>query len=538
MILKKISINNFKSIYGDFELVFQDIKGFWKIEGPVGAGKTTIGEAILFGLFGDIKGKNIGDLISWGEKKGSVDIECYSKGHDISIHRVIGGDISITIDNEPLIYTNKRDAQLKLENEYYDISRLTLELLCIISFNNFRSLSNMSPSDTRVFLDKVFGFSLLTSYSELCKDNKRLVENDLHERIGESNSLVAQIQKIKEIAGSANIKGDPANIKSTLTELRKELKEVEASEQEALSPIREELAQKQESLAHVKALGTNKANEIKFIEQGICPTCGAPIDQSQLEIKKQEREAFLKQYADINARIKELKAASQNVLSEYAGKKEQINARIRENSILLVKIEEQERRDNIGIEEIKSLKKKHASMQEEISALRKDISEWEQLNEFLSSDMRRKIISSFLPMLNRYILEYSRELNLPYIISFDDSFRCSLKVFNMDNHISISSLSTGQLKTVDMCIILGVLKIIFSGLHFNVMFLDELLSNMDLELRTKICNMLKKELKPDTTLFLISHQEYSDSDFDGSITAQLYFDDNMEKSRYNIVKKI
>ena len=32
----------------------------------------------------------------------------------------------------------------------------------------------------------------------------------------------------------------------------------------------------------------NKKNEIDFIEKGVCPTCGAAIDQSQLEIKKQE----------------------------------------------------------------------------------------------------------------------------------------------------------------------------------------------------------------------------------------------------------
>ena len=42
MILKKIKIHNFKSIYGDFEMNFDDIKGFWKIEGSVGSGKTTM----------------------------------------------------------------------------------------------------------------------------------------------------------------------------------------------------------------------------------------------------------------------------------------------------------------------------------------------------------------------------------------------------------------------------------------------------------------------------------------------------------------
>ena len=52
MIINKIKLYNFKSIYDPIEIDFKEIKGVWKISGPVGSGKTTIGEAIIFGLFG------------------------------------------------------------------------------------------------------------------------------------------------------------------------------------------------------------------------------------------------------------------------------------------------------------------------------------------------------------------------------------------------------------------------------------------------------------------------------------------------------
>ena len=64
MYIDKIRIENFKSIYDPLELDFNNIKGLWKINGDVGSGKTTIGEAVIFGLFGSIKGKNNADLIS------------------------------------------------------------------------------------------------------------------------------------------------------------------------------------------------------------------------------------------------------------------------------------------------------------------------------------------------------------------------------------------------------------------------------------------------------------------------------------------
>ena len=46
MHIQKIRIERFKSFYEPYELDFNKVKGLWKVEGSVGSGKTTIGEAI------------------------------------------------------------------------------------------------------------------------------------------------------------------------------------------------------------------------------------------------------------------------------------------------------------------------------------------------------------------------------------------------------------------------------------------------------------------------------------------------------------
>ena len=143
MYIQKIIINNFKSIYNPLEIDFNNTQGFWKISGPVGSGKTTIGEAVIFGLFGSINGKNNSDLISWGEKHSTIELWCTSKGHNLYIKRELNSygqsPLYVEIDGEELVFTNKRDAQTQLEKEYYDTSRTALEMLCIISFNNFNN---------------------------------------------------------------------------------------------------------------------------------------------------------------------------------------------------------------------------------------------------------------------------------------------------------------------------------------------------------------------------------------------------------------
>lgn len=536
MILQKIKIHNFKSIYGDFEMNFEDVKGFWKIEGSVGSGKTTIGEAIIFGLFGDIKGKNQRDLISWGEKKGWVEIECVSNGKHLCIHRNISGELSVLVEGAPLVFTNKRDAQSQLADEYYDVSKMTLELLCIISFNNFKSLSNMTPSDSRAFLDQVFGFSLLSQYAEDCKEQKKEVENNIAETNSELKSILAQIHKIEELSNQETIEGNLNEVNLQIVENQKVIKE----QQEKISQFEKEqhaiIREKQDELIHIKELGLNKAKEIKFIEKGICPTCGAKIDQSELETKRKEREVFLMRYNDINNEISNLTDKLNKSLLEMKNELSSLNESHRALIRLQTQLKEQQKRLSINKNEIGILKKQKNTIEQQINELNDDKMQWDQLFDFVSTDMRQKVLSSFIPLLNNAIQNYARQLNLPYIIEFDNQFKCFIRLFGLDKPISISMLSTGQLKTVDMCIILGVLKVIFNGIHFNVMFLDELFSNMDPDLRSMVCSVLKKELKENQTIFIISHQELFDTNFDGTISAKLSYSDSKEKSLYEVKK--
>lgn len=534
MILKKLRVHNFKSIYGDFEIDLEDIKGFWKIEGTVGSGKTTLGEAIIFGLFGDVKGKNNKDLISWGEKKGSVYIECFSKGHNLKINRNIRGDLDVLVDDEPLVFTNKRDAQSQLAEEYYDVSKMTLELLCIISFNNFKSLSNMTPADSRAFLDQVFGFSLLTQYAELCKIERKNTGDEVVSAQYDKRNIETQIQKIKDLSNIERIEGDLSQVKRLITNLNNEKNTCNSNYQDKISGINKQLREKQDELAKIKALGSNVASEIKFIEQGKCPTCGAPIDQSQLEIKKKAREVFLEQYNVLSSQVKTINDSKENEKRLLNEELRKFNDLHNDLLSLKTKLEEQERRSSINLKEIEELEVKAKQIEDKINHLKIDEEEWGQLLEFLSTTIRQKILSSFIPLLNSSIQEYTRQLNLPYVIEFDNQFKCTIKLFGLDRNINIASLSTGQLKTIDMCIILGVLKVIFSGVNFNIMFLDELFSNMDADLRSKVCNVLKSEIKENQTIFIISHQEISDANFDGAINAKLSYSNGVEKTNYSV----
>lgn len=525
MYIQKIRIENFKSFYEPYEFDFEKVKGLWKVSGSVGSGKTTIGEAILFGLFGTISGKNVGDLVSWGQKQSTIEIWCRSNGRSIYIKRNIflgSSNIYVEIDGEELIFTNKRNAQQQLEKDYYDVSRVTMELLCVISFNNFKSLATLNAGETKRFLDQVLGFYTLTEYSDACKRLKQETDNELNNVNRQIGNLSAQIQKLEELSNIELIDGNIEDTKNTINNLNQRLKDVDNEINKYIRERNEERASLAKKQSSVLTLGKNKKKEIEFIEKGTCPTCGAPIDQSQLETKKKEKDLLLEQYNTITEKINNIiKDTDTNVSEMNKQKREPISTQLKECEKLLTRLEEQAKRLNVNKEQIDKLQKDKESLSKTYDSYSVESMSWSRLNDILSNDVRSKILESFIPALNANIMKYSQELHQPYIISFDNSFKCSVTLCGYNESIPISSLSTGQLKTVDMIIILGVLGTIIGASSTNIIFLDELFSNLDGNLRNDMCSVLHNFLSPEDAMFVISHQDLDERYFNGTIKLHL-----------------
>ena len=521
MKIQKLQIESFKSFYEPYEIDFNDIKGLWKVSGQVGAGKTTIGEAILFGLFGTISGKNNGDLVPWGTKKAKVNIWCNSNGHDIYISREIShsgtSKLYVTVDNEELVFTNKRDAQQQLETEYFDVSKVTMELLCIISFNNFKSIATLNTADTKKFLDQVLGFHILSQYSIACKElqqEKMKGINDVKQYI---IKLDAQINKLTELSNISIIEGNINQLQDSFKLIKENIQDIKKERDTKINKIQEKLTVQQSKLSEIKTLGASVKKEIDFIKQGICPTCGAQIDQSKLQEKEAIRSNLLESYNNIAATIKELEECIKQHKTIYNAKESELTNNLLEINNKITKLKEQESRLKISNDQIEELKKEKELALKDYDNYILENTKWDKLYSILTTEARTKILDSFIPVLNKNIMEYSKQLHQPYVVKFDNQFKCSVSLCGFMDDIPISSLSTGQLKTVDMIIILGILGTIIGNASTNVIFLDELFSNLDGQLRNDMCSVLKQFIKPNDTMFIISHQDLDEQYLDGEI---------------------
>ena len=541
MYIQKIRIENFKSIYDPIEIDFSIVNGFWKISGSVGAGKTSIGEAIIYGLFGSVGGKNQADLISWGRKHGMIEIWCMSKARNIYIKRELNSygqsPIYVEVDGEELIFTNKRNAQQQLEQEYYDTSKVTLELLCIISFNNFKSLATLNTADTKKFLDQVLGFYTLTEYAENCKLLRADNINKITKISNTIDKLESQVNKLEELSNMEVITGDIVSVKQEIDSLISIKDQLTNEIKQEICEVKERQKELNSKKITLVTLGKNKKQEIDFLEKGVCPTCGAQIDQSQLESKKQEREVLLEQYNIIDKQCKEVLDELAKLDEKYTINVNEYNSKINESKTLLTRLEEQAKRIKINTSEIEIIKQNIEGNETLLTELQSEDAEWEQLYNILSVQVRSKILQSFIPALNKNILKYVQRLHLPYIVEFDSNFKCNISICGMDKDIPVSSLSTGQLKTVDMVIILGVLGTVIGSNGINILFLDELFSNLDAGLRNEMCSVLRESLKPESTIFIISHTDLEDKYFDGNIYMKLEVKDQYEKHSKATIEK-
>lgn len=537
MIIHKLKISNFKSFYNETEIDFDLIHGLYRVSGQIGSGKTTIGEAIIYGLYGSISGKNNTDLISWGQKHGLVELWCTSRGHQIYIRRELNSygqsPMSVTVDGEPIVFSNKRGAQAQLELEYLDTPRTTMELLCIISFNNFKSLSTLNTKDTKMFLDQVLGFDILTRYTDVCKEELSNLKNSMIQIKANSNAINAQITRMESYE---YIQGDPEALKKSIAKLRSQISEAEANLKEVLEPLKSSLMQKQTKLGEVRALGQTKKKEIDFIKKGVCPTCGAPIDQSHLAIKEQERSNLLDQYSDINSQISDLNAQISQISIESSNYITEKKNAVKSQENELVRLQEQAKHTRANQDEIDALKKEVSELDEQYEKLNTECQEYDALIQILSVQVRQKVLESFIPSINNKIREFSSMLALSYVPEYDSTFKCTVRSGGTQ-FIPTSSLSTGQLKMIDMVIILAIISSVVNKIQSNVIFLDELFSNLDPRTRSELIRVLRATLPSTSSVLIVSHQDMDVELFDGHIKMNLESNQGHDETRMEIFKR-
>lgn len=526
MRLHNIRIRDFKSLYGDNYFDFDTLDGLVKLSGAIGSGKTSLGEAIIWGLFGTIKKINNTHLIAWNTKACEIEINLESKGHNINILRNIKENLQIHVDGKLLIASNKRDTQQILEEEYFDVPKLTVIKMCVISFNEFNSIAAMNPGETKQFLDNVFGFKTFTEYNEQSVVEKKeevRQQTELNAIYTETENQMQYLinkksEQQKELSNSSDI--------DKLTEDRAIYVDKGKALKDKFNELTAEYKQKDSDMYNkmleLSTLGKVAKNNYNTFKSGKCPTCGHEVDNDKIE----EYKSTMLKYA---ASYKEIDAARIQLKNEYQPKIDDLNKEISELRTLIsdidtkIKIHENNKRlinENYDAL-INEYKEKLVSIKSKIDKSDIEIGEWNEIGDLFAKTLRYNLLDTLIPNINSSIQYYMNKLDQNYSVEFDKEFKPHIYIDGYQKEISYNSLSTGQRKTLDMAVIFGVLQNIIANVNFNVFFLDELFSNLDSDSRNTMLDLLNSTLAKDRSIFVINHAEMNDDYFKHKIRVKL-----------------
>ena len=526
MRLHNIRIRDFKSLYGDNYFDFDTLDGLVKLSGAIGSGKTSLGEAIIWGLFGTIKKINNTHLIAWNTKACEIEINLESKGHNINILRNIKENLQIHVDGKLLIASNKRDTQQILEEEYFDVPKLTVIKMCVISFNEFNSIAAMNPGETKQFLDNVFGFKTFTEYNEQSVVEKKeevRQQTELNAIYTETENQMQYLinkksEQQKELSNSIDI--------DKLTEDRAIYVDKGKALKDKFNELTAEYKQKDtdmyNKMLELSTLGKVAKNNYNTFKSGKCPTCGHEVDNDKIE----EYKSTMLKYA---ASYKEIDASRIQLKNEYQPKIDELNKEISELRMLIsdidtkIKIHENNKRlinENYDAL-INEYKEKLVSIKSKIDKSDIEIGEWNEIGDLFAKTLRYNLLDTLIPNINSSIQYYMNKLDQNYSVEFDKEFKPHIYIDGYQKEISYNSLSTGQRKTLDMSVIFGVLQNIIANVNFNVFFLDELFSNLDSDSRNTMLDLLNSTLAKDRSIFVINHAEMNDDYFKHKIRVKL-----------------
>ncbi len=541
MIIKDISITNFKSIYGTFTIDFTQLDGLIKLSGPIGSGKTTIAEAILYGLFGTVKGQNNRELIAWNMKDCCVEMHITSKGKDVYIKRSCGEPLIVELNGKLLAASNKRNTQAILEEELYDVPKLAIMKMCVISFSAFNSLAAMNPGETKQFSDEIFGFKLFSDYNEEVVIERKNQQNELTkwnaiyaetqsaiERL--KNKKLEQQNQVKTSIDTNWITKERQRLVDEGMQLKNEKQVIVNEAEEKRQDVYKVANEIKDKMTEAATLGKQEKNNYNTFKSGVCPTCGQPIDESHIEKHHTAMLEYAEQYKQLeterNEKLKEIDVINNEYapkLKEYDDKMANLRNQIQKLDSDIKVYENNMKVINSNYDElIKEQEDKLADLKQKIDNADIEIGEWNDMSELFTKTLRYNLLETLIPHINNSIQFFINKLDQSYKVEYDQEFKAHIYVDSYEKEISYNNLSTGQKKTLDLAIIFGILQNIIASVDFNVFVLDELFSNMDSDTRNTMLSLLNETLAKDNkTVFVINHAEMNDDYFSHKIRVSL-----------------
>ena len=512
--------------------------------GTNGAGKSTMLDALCFGLFGKPFRKiNKPQLLNTiNQRDCLVEIEFKLNHKQYKIIRGIKPNVFEIYQDNVLLNQNaaNRDYQDFLERFILKLNFKSFTQIVILGSASFTPFMQLTAADRRSIIEDLLDIQIFSTMNSILKtkvvDNKDMTEQsklliesctdkiNMQKKFIESmnqNEKDLIVSYEKEIANNnVEIEKINASISKTTQNIEELLGRI--TDKETVKDKSKKLAQFEASIE--SNLSKHKKTLEFFQNNDNCPTCRQSIQQQfkteQIEAQNNKivecetaLEDIEKKITVVNTRINEIdnlvksindlqsKVTSFNTSITEINK---FNTKLNEKIGVLKKASKVNTKEEIKLEELKNEQKE---LEDKLKTLIEQKNYLDVASVLLKdSGIKTKIVRQYLPIINKYVNKYLASMDFFVNFNLDESFKETIKSRHRDE-FSYESFSEGEKQRIDMSLMLTWRAIakLKNSTNTNLLILDEVfdssLDNSGTEELMKILHMLN-----DVNLFVISHK--------------------------------
>jgi DNA repair exonuclease SbcCD ATPase subunit len=541
---KKIRWKNFLSTGDKFTEIQLNRTSSTLIVGENGAGKSTILDALTFGLFGKPFRKiNKPQLVNTvNEKDCVIEIEFSIGKREYLVRRAIKPNkFEVYIDGKMLDQDSKiRDSQIYLEENILKLNFKSFTQTVILGSATFVPFMQLNANDRRDIIEDILDIKIFSAMNEILKTKSTLLKDELFENEKERElqdyKIDLQERNIQQLNEdkSASIKQNKTKIKDKRLQQKKILSENEEYDSQ-LNTLALSIGDEVKAVTKNKKLeklDTQLHNNISKIEgdinwfenKDVCPSCQQDIeDEHKHEIisskntKKEEIESALldlqKELDSTQERIQEIETIKKEILELNNKKSSNMNTfSFIQDSIdeIEKEIEDAENNnDNMNSleEELKELRKLAKDLDSKRRELVDTRNYYNVASQFLKdTGVKTSIVKYYLPIMNKLINKYLQEMDFYINFTLDEKFSENIKSRAREN-FTYPSFSEGEKMRIDLALLFTWREIarMKNSVNTNLLILDEVFdSSLDATGTDEFLKLLNT--LGGNNVFVISHK--------------------------------
>jgi len=555
---EKVRWKNFLSTGNKFTEIDLGAHKTTLVVGHNGAGKSTILDALSFGLFGKPhRNINKGQLVNSINNKDTVVEVTFSIGsNQFRVMRGIKPNLFEIWKNGTMINqsSHAKEYQKILEQNILKLNHKSFHQVVVLGSSSFIPFMQLAGGHRRDVIEDLLDINIFSKMNTILKEKNSLLKDKLKDLDYDleitKEKIELQKKYIREVEELSNdqIEEKQQEIlqaQVSISELNDEnvgiTEEVEKL-QEGLQDGLDKNNSKKQSLLQYKAEFNQKiktlVKESKFYEENdTCPTCsqdiGEDLRSGKLQSAKTKANELQKALDDVAeqssvvesnlTRFNEIAATIRDKSSTLSSNNKEISrlqGQVRNLTDAINKIQGSDGDAVKSKEDLDILNKSKESIFEEKILANEEYSYNSVMVEMLKdTGIKTKIIKQYLPVINKLTNQYLQILDFFVHFNLDESFAETIRSRHRDA-FTYDSFSEGEKQRIDLALLFTWRQIakMKNSVATNLLLLDETFdSSLDHE---GVENLLKilHTLDDDTNVFVISHKgEVLDGKFDSKI---------------------